>query len=395
MNSISEISQLHKDITLWRRDLHAHPELAFNENRTAAFVAEKLQSWGIRVTTGVGQLGVVGSLTVGTAKKSIGLRADMDALPMQEMNNFSHKSTHEGKMHGCGHDGHTCMLLAAAQYLAKSKQFNGTVHFIFQPAEEANENGSGACAMIDDGLFERFPMDHVFGMHNLPGIPAGTFAICPGPVMAAMDLFNITISGHGTHGALPHTGKDAIYVSAQMINAWQSIVSRNVDPIQSAVISATSIHGGNSWNVIPETVQIKGSIRTFLPAIQDLVQKQFEHITQQLAATYGVSVDIQYSREIPATINNPEMAQVATEVATQLVGNQQVLSGADAPKTMGSEDFAFMLKQRPGAYLWLGNGGTENNCVMLHESTYDFNDNLLPVGASFWVRLSEKLLPVD
>ena len=336
MELIAEIVAAQAEITAWRRDLHAHPELAFNETRTADFVASHMEQWGIEVTRGVGKTGVVGTLKSGDSNKAIGLRADMDALPMEELNDFSHKSIHPGRMHGCGHDGHTIMLLAAARYLAHSRKFNGTVHFIFQPAEEANENGSGAYAMIQDGLFERFAMDKVFGMHNLPGLSVGTFAICQGPVMAAMDLFDVTVTGHGTHGAMPHTGIDPIFVSAQLLNAWQGIVSRYVDPRESAVISATAINGGNSWNVIPESVDIKGSIRTFMPEIQEQVTHLFKTISKKVADTFSAKIEIEFRKELPATINNPDMAQIAQNVAMGVAGKDNVLFGTDSPKLMGS-----------------------------------------------------------
>jgi len=391
MTLISEILSVHDELTTWRHDLHAHPELAFNENRTSAFVVEKLESWGIEATQGVGVTGVVGTLKVGTSNRSIGLRADMDALPMEELNTFAHKSKHPGCMHGCGHDGHTVMLLAAARYLAQSKNFNGTVHFIFQPAEEANDNGSGAQAMIDDGLFNRFPMDSIFAMHNMPGLPEGTFSISDGPVFAAMDLFDVTITGKGTHGALPHTGIDTLLVCSHVITAWQSIVSRNIDPMQTAVLSATSIQAGDNWNVIPQTAVIKGTVRTFLPEVQAQVRERLHAIAEQVAGAFGATAQVDYRQELPATVNDAEQARQAVTVARELVGEAQIKEGADATRLMGSEDFSVLLQHKPGAYLLLGSGAGEGVC-MIHEARYDFNDKLLPIGASFFARLVEQKL---
>ncbi len=402
MNLIPDILSEQAILTAWRRDLHAHPELAFNETRTADFVAAQLAECGIDVTRGVGRTGVVGTLTTDSGGKSVGLRADMDALPMEELNNFAHKSVYPGRMHGCGHDGHTTMLLAAARYLAQTRQFEGTVHFIFQPAEEANDTGSGAQAMIDDGLFDRFPMESIFGMHNWPPLPVGTFAVCPGPVMAAMHLFEVTITGKGTHGALPHTGVDPILAAGHMLTAWQSIVSRNVDAQQTAVISATSIQGGeNSWNVIPQTVRIRGTARAFTSDIGELIKDRFTTITEYTAQALGVKTDIHWEQRTPATNNDPEMAAMAQKVAIDVVGTDQVLPPQEAPRQTGSEDFACFLQHKPGAYIWLGNGNaaggeanetSQGSVCMIHEPRYDFNDAILPVGASFWVRLVERLL---
>ena len=391
MSLIPKILSTHNELTAWRHDLHAHPELAFSENRTSVFVADKLNSWGIEVTQGFGKTGVVGTLKVGASNKSIGLRADMDALPMDELNTFAHKSKHPGCMHGCGHDGHTVMLLAAAWYLAQSKKFDGTVQFIFQPAEEANDNGSGARAMINDGLFDRFPMDSIFAMHNMPGLPEGTFSIGSGPVFAAMDLFDVTITGKGTHGALPHTGIDTVLVCSHVITAWQSIVSRNIDPMQTAVFSATSIQAGDNWNVIPQTAVIKGSVRTFLPEVQALVRERLHAIAEQVASAFGATAQVDYRQELPATVNDAEQASQAVVIAKDLVGEEKIKAGADAIKLMGSEDFSVLLQYKPGAYLLLGSGAGEGVC-MVHEARYDFNDNLLPIGASFFARLVEQKL---
>ncbi len=407
MNLIDDIILWHNELTQWRRDIHAHPELAFEETRTADFVASQLESYGIEVTRGVGETGLVGTLKRGSSNKAIGLRADMDALPMDELNTFAHKSKCPGRMHGCGHDGHTVMLLAAARYLAQSRNFNGTVQFIFQPAEEANAQGSGAKAMIADGLFERFPVDCVFALHNAPGLKAGAIATLSGPAMASMDLFDVTIKGHGTHGAVPESGVDPVVIAAAMISAWQTIVSRNVSPQQSTVISATTITAGNSWNVIPDSAVIRGSIRSLSPEIQKLVYERFHQLTHSIAEGFGATVDIDYRQEYPVTVNDEQQTAFACEVAKSIVGEDHLIP--DAPPVMGSEDFAAMLEVKPGCYLWVGNSDpadsqgetssnnllghlTVNDPCMVHEPTYDFNDKIIPVGATLFVRLAEQYL---
>ena len=390
MQLIAEIQSAQEELSSWRRDLHAHPELAFEESRTAEFVAEKLTSWGIQVTRGVGNTGVVGSLTVGDAKQFIGVRADMDALPMEEANTFAHRSRHPGKMHGCGHDGHTVMLLAAARYLAQSRRFNGTVQFIFQPAEEANEAGSGAKAMLDDGLFERFPMDSVYALHNGPGIDTGTVLAIPGSIGAAMDLFEVTITGLGAHSAAPHTSTDNLLVSAQLLSAWQSIVSRNIDPTQSAVVSATSIQSGDSWNVLPETVRIRGSIRSLSSEVQQKIKMRFHQLTLQIAEAFDAKVHIHYEHTMPVLSNDPNCTAVFSEVAKSVVGEENVLDFSPQPG-MGSEDFAYLSQIKPGCYFILGNGEGEGGCL-LHQPNYDFNDEIIPIGASLFVRLAEHIL---
>lgn len=410
MKLISEIVARHDELVEWRRDIHAHPELAFDEIRTADFVAGQLESYGIVVCRDIGKTGVVGTLKVGSSERAIALRADMDALPMDELNSFAHKSQHPGCMHGCGHDGHTVMLLAAARYLANSKNFSGTVQFIFQPAEEANTRGSGAKAMIADGLFERFPVDCVFAMHNAPGLKAGAIATRPGPIMASMDLFEVTITGHGTHGAVPESGIDPVVVAAAVISAWQSIVSRTISPQQAAVISATSVNAGNSFNVIPNTAVIKGSIRTLSPAVQQMIHDRFHVLTQSIAEGFGATVEIDYRQEYPITINNEQQTTFACDVAKSIVGEDHMIT--NAYPVMGSEDFAAMLRVTPGCYVWIGNSDiedvTENNgsdivdnglgelgvrdACMVHEPTYDFNDKIIPVGATLYVRLAETYL---
>ncbi len=416
MNLIPELLAAHEELTQWRRELHAHPELAFDESRTSDFVAKKLESWGIEVTRGIGKTGLVGTLKTGTSNKTIGLRADMDALPMDELNTFAHKSKNPGCMHGCGHDGHTVMLLGAARYLAQTKNVDGTVQFIFQPAEEANETGSGAKAMIDDGLFERFPVDNVFAMHNGPGFITGAIATRPGVTTASMDLFEVSIQGKGCHGAYPHEGNDPIMIATQMLTAWQTIISRNISADEGAVISATSITAGDSWNVIPDTAVIKGSIRTLSPSTQDLIEARFCTLTQHIAEAFGAQVTIDYRRRYPSCINDPEQTLFACEVAESIFGHDRVL-GTMALEGMGSEDFAYMLLERPGCYLSIGASNppkgtdpikgrdirrkddeqyfTVENVSLLHQPEYDFNDDIIPLGATLFVRLAEHYLSTE
>lgn len=414
MKLVAEIVQWQKELTAWRRDIHAHPELAFDENRTSDFVAQQLESCGISVTRGIGKIGVVGTLTAGTSSRSIGLRADMDALPMDELNNFSHKSTYPGKMHGCGHDGHTVILLAAARYLASTQNFDGTVQFVFQPAEEANAEGSGAKAMIDDGLFDRFPMDSIFGLHNAPGLKVGGLVTRVGPLMASMDLFEVIITGQGTHGAVPHTGIDPLLVVAQLILAWQSIVSRNVNSLDSAVISATSVAAGDSWNVIPDSVVVRGSVRTLSETARQLIRERFYEISENIAGAYGANITIDYRAATPVTANDEEQVKILCKAATEVVGSENILN--DVPPTMGSEDFSYYLKEKPGCYFFIGNSSAESEghkgrsdlqektidfglkhlaihgACMTHDPNYDFNDEIIPIGASIFVKLVENKL---
>lgn len=413
MNLIPEILAAHAELTAWRRDFHAHPELGFAETRTSDFVTKQLSSWGIKVTRGIGKTGLVGTLKAGTSNKAIGLRADMDALPMDELNTFDHKSQHSGCMHGCGHDGHTVMLLAAARYLAQSKTFNGTVQFIFQPAEEANPHGSGAKAMIDDGLFERFPMDNIFALHNSPGILAGAIATCSGPMMASTDLFDVTITGKGTHGAFPSGGNDPLVIAAQMITAWQTIISRNIDAMDHALISATSINAGNnSWNVIPETAVIRGCVRALSPEIRQQLHDRFHTITQSIAKAFDAKVDINYRSIYPVVVNDAEQTTFVCDVAADIFGEHCVLR--ERPGQMGSEDFAYMLQKKPGCYFAIGattpskdrkgfvgkdikktsdlDHFLAGDVPMLHAPTYDFNDDILPLGATMFARLAEHYL---
>ncbi len=380
-----------------RRDIHAHPELCFEEVRTAELVAKKLTEWGIPVERGLGGTGVVGIIRKGTSERAIGLRADMDALPMQEFNTFAHASRHDGKMHACGHDGHTAMLLAAAQYLAVQQHFDGTVYLIFQPAEEG---GGGAREMIRDGLFERFPMQAVFGMHNWPGMPAGSFAVSPGPVMASSNEFKITIRGKGGHAALPHNAIDPVPVACQIVQAFQTIISRNKKPIDAGVVSVTMIHAGEATNVIPDSCELQGTVRTFTIDVLDLIEQRMREIAEHTCAAYGVGCEFEFERNYPPTINSAHEAEFARRVMAGIVGEDLVLK---QEPTMGAEDFAYMLQAKPGAYCFIGNGdgghremGHGGGPCMLHNPSYDFNDELIPLGATYWVRLVEAwLAPED
>jgi amidohydrolase len=370
-----------------RHDMHAHPELAYAEHRTSELVTEFLLGCGIEVHRGLAGTGVVGVLKQGDGTRMIGLRADMDALPVREQNTFPHRSRHEGKMHACGHDGHTAMLLAAAEYLAAKRRFNGTVVFIFQPAEETD---GGARVMIEQGLFEQFPVESVYGMHNWPGLPAGEFAVHNGPVMAGTDQFDIVLQGHGAHAAMPHQGKDALLAGAALVQALQGVVSRGLDPVDAAVLSVTRFFaGGEAYNVLPAEVQIGGTVRAFRPEVQDSIEHAMERQCTGIAAAYGVQTHLTYRRGYPPTVNTPAEAEACRQVLTSLVGEARVRT--DANPSMGAEDFAYMLREKPGCYVWIGNGLAEGGC-MLHNPRYDFNDAVLPLGASYWVRLAETLL---
>ncbi len=385
MQVIPEIETGHADLTAWRRHIHRYPELAYEEVLTADFVAEKLESWGLSVHRGLARTGVVATLNRGLGR-SIGLRADMDALPIQEANAFEHRSRHSGKMHACGHDGHTAMLLGAARYLAEHGRFSGTVQFIFQPAEEA---AGGAKVMIDEGLFEQFPVDAVFGMHNWPGLEVGRFAMRSGPMMASMDCFDIAIVGRGAHGALPHQGVDPVSTAAQVVTALQTIVSRNVNPLDAAVVSVTKIHGGDAHNIIPHEVRLSGAIRCFDKELRQLLRRRLVEIVNGVCESLGASAAIDFINEYPAVMNWDEPTKLAAKVAAGLVGSAKV-DAASAP-VMGSEDFAYMLEQIPGCYVFIGNGAGEGAC-MIHNPGYDFNDAILPLGASYWARLAETFL---
>ena len=397
MNLIESIAAQAADITELRRDIHAHPELCFQEERTAELVARSLSDWGIEVHRGLGTTGVVGVIRQGSSPRAIGLRADMDALPMTEHNTFAHASRHPGKMHACGHDGHTAMLLAAARHLAQHRHFDGTVYLVFQPAEEG---GGGAREMIKDGLFERFPMQAIFGMHNWPGLPTGSFSICEGPVMASSNEFKITISGKGSHAALPHNGIDPVPVACQMVQAFQTIVTRNKKPTDAAVISVTMIHTGEATNVVPDTCEIQGTVRTFTLEVLDMIEQRMREVAQHTAAAFGASVQFDFHRNYPPTINHAAEAQFVRQVMQEVVGTDMTLP---FDPTMGAEDFSFFLQAKPGAYFMIGNGdgahrgayaGHDHSLgpCTLHNPNYDFNDQLIPVGASLWVRLVERWL---
>ena len=387
MPIVNRIAEFHTDMTAWRRDIHAHPEIAFEERRTAEVIAAKLVEMGIEVDRGLAKTGVVGTLRGAVeGERAIALRADMDALHIEERNDFDHRSRHEGKMHACGHDGHSTMLLGAARYLAETRNFAGTVHFIFQPAEE---HEGGGRVMIEEGLFDKFPVEAVYGMHNMPGMPVGSFAVCPGPMMAAADSFEIRITGQGAHAAMPHLGVDPIVIAAQIVTALQTIASRVMDPLKAVVVSVTQISGGDTWNVIPEEVILRGTTRAFEPAIRDSLEARLSQIANGIAAAAGATVALRYLPGYPPTINSVDEAEFAAEVAAEVAGPENV--DREPVPVMGAEDFAFMLQEKPGAYIWIGNGPGEGGCT-LHNPHYDFNDEILPLGASYWVRLVESAL---
>ncbi len=383
---IEDVNGLQAVMQEWRRDIHRHPELAFNENRTAEMVAQNLESFGAEVFTGIGKTGVVGKLTNGNSDNAIGLRADMDALPMQENNDFSYRSVNEGVFHGCGHDGHTAMLLGAAKYLSLTKEFDGTVYFIFQPAEEA---AGGAPEMIKDGLFDKFRMTSVYGMHNMPGMPVGQFGIRSGHMFAAFAPFDIEITGIGGHAAMPQNCVDPIVISSSVIQALQTVVSRNIDPFKPSVISVTQVHAGDAYNVIPDSVQLCGGVRYFDQESGLIIKRRIEEVLQGICSTYGASFTLNYDELYPVLSNHEKETGIAVTAASDLVGAEKV--NAEIPATAGSEDFAFMLLEKPGAYILIGNGDGKGGC-MIHHSSYDFNDRILPLGASYWIRLAENIL---
>jgi hippurate hydrolase len=385
MHVSEQIMALGDTMTGWRHRIHRRPELAFKEHETSDFIAEKLAEFGVTVHRGLAGTGVVGTLTNGEGD-AVGLRADMDALPIQEATGLPYQSEVPGVMHACGHDGHTAMLLGAAKYLAETRRFSGRVHFIFQPAEE---NEAGGRAMVEDGLFERFPVKAVFGLHNWPGLPVGRAAVRAGPMMAACDLFDIVLTGRQAHAAMPHQGVDPVVTGATLISALQSIVSRSVDPQQAAVISVTRLNAGDAYNIVPETARLAGTVRTFDPAVQDLIEARIRRVVSGVASAHGCTADVQYDRRYPATINNADEAGFAASVAADVLGEAHV-DRAPAP-SMGSEDFAFMLQAVPGAYIWLGAGTGDAPCG-LHHPQYDFEDSVLPLGAAYWVRVAEKAL---
>ena len=385
MPIVPEIVVLHEKMTRWRRHIHARPETAFQELKTAAFVTDKLRSFGIAVETEIARTGVVGTLCNGPGR-SVGLRADMDALDITEATNLPYASTIPGKMHACGHDGHTAMLLGAAQYLSQTKRFAGTVRFIFQPAEE---NEGGGREMVAEGLFHRFPVDSIFALHNWPGVEAGVFGIRAGPIMASYDVFDINVFGRGSHAAMPHLGRDPLLAAAAIVQGLQQVVSRQSNPLESVVLSVTQIHGGDAYNVIPSLCAIRGTVRTFRPQDRTAAEEATTRIARGIADAAGCEVEVRYERRYPPTVNDADSAAFATTVATDLVGAPNVLQ--DMPASMGSEDFSFMLQERPGCYARLGNGSAEGGCV-LHSPHYDFNDAILPVGASYFARIAERFL---
>ena len=384
MPIVNRVADLHAEITAWRRDIHAHPELRYDEHRTAALVAEKLKSFGCdEVVAGIGQTGVVAVIRGRKAGKVIGLRADMDALPLEEETGLPYKSTVPGKMHACGHDGHTAMLLGAAKYLAETRNFAGTAVVIFQPAEEG---GAGALAMVKDGLISRFAIQEVYGMHNYPGLPVGQFAIRPGAMMASADHITIDLEGKGGHAARPHLSIDTILVGAQIVNALQSIVARNVDPLEAAVVSICMFQAGHTDNVIPQHAQLRGTARALTDEVRKTLQKRVPEVVEGTARLYGAKAKITYTNGYPVLLNHQRQTDFAASVAREIAGSDKV--DTDVAPVMGAEDFAFMLAERPGAFIFVGNGDSAG----LHHPAYNFNDETIPVGTSYWVRLAETAL---
>ena len=383
----NRIAEFTGEMTEWRHHIHQHPETAFEEHKTSDYVALRLHEFGIAVHRGLAGTGVVGTLKGDRGDgPAIGLRADMDALDIEEANDVDYKSQNPGKMHACGHDGHTTMLLGAAKYLSETKNFAGTVHFIFQPAEE---NEGGGQVMVEEGLFEKFPVESVYGMHNMPGIPVGEFAIRPGPIMASCDIFEITLRGIGTHAALPNLGRDAIVAGSHLVSALQTIASRTVNPLDAAVVSVTQMHSGDTWNVISEEAVIRGTTRAFKEEMQEHLEAEIRRISSGIGATFDVGVEVHYERRYPPTINDAAETDLTAAVARKIAGEDRVF--LDKDPMMGAEDFAFMLNEKPGAYMWMGNGPREGGC-MLHNPNYDFNDDALPIGASYWAELVETRL---
>lgn len=386
MPIINRFAEFHDDITAWRHDFHRHPELLYDVQRTAEVVADRLRDFGVdEVVTGIGRTGVVGVIRGRKAETghTIALRADMDALPIEEATGKPYASTVPGRMHACGHDGHTAMLLGAARYLAETRNFDGTAVVVFQPAEEG---GAGGKAMVDDGLMQRFGIDEIYGMHNMPGLPVGQFSIRPGPIMAATDEFEIRVVGHGGHAAKPHVTIDPILIGTQIVQALQSIASRSVDPLDAVVVSVTTFHAGRAHNIIPSAATLGGTVRSLSAAVRDLAERRIREIAEGVALAHGGKAEVAYHRNYPVTINHPEQTAFAVEVAQQIVGEANV--DADAPPMMGGEDFSYMLLERPGAFIFLGNGDTAG----LHNPEYDFNDAAIPIGSSYLARLVETAL---
>jgi hippurate hydrolase len=394
MKISNEIINVIPEVKDWRHDLHAHPELGYEEEWTSNFVSEKLESFGIEVHRGLGKTGVIGVLKginanqSGGGNKAIGLRADMDALPMTEENDLSYKSKFDGRMHACGHDGHTAMLLGAAKVLSLKRDFDGTVYFIFQPAEEG---GGGGLAMIEDGMFEHFPMDSVWGMHNWPGMEEGTVAIHKGSVMAAADRFEVTVNGSGGHAAMPQATNDPVLATTAIVQALQQIVSRKQSPLDAVVVSVTQINAGSGFNIIPQKVDFIGTIRTINSDTRISVHKQFTDICEATALAYGCVAEVSVIKGYPVTVNHVEESDKAIEIASGLFGAESVKT--NLPPSMGAEDFAYMLEKKPGSYIWLGAGEGRSGC-MLHNTKYDFNDNVLPLGISYWKELVKSELPL-
>lgn len=390
MAVLNSIAQAHDEMRGWRHALHQHPEICYEEVWTSDFIAERLQSFGIEIHRGMGKTGVVGILRgQGDSDVAIGLRADMDGLPMTEANEFAHKSLQEGRMHACGHDGHMAMLLGAAKYLSQTRQFDGTVYFIFQPAEEG---GAGAKAMMEDGLFTQFDMAHIWGMHNWPGLGVGEIAVHEGACMASADHFSITITGRGGHAAMPHQSQDPIIASAALVQNLQSIVSRKIDPLEPAVVSITAINGGSAFNVIPDQVELRGTARALSAEVRAKLEAGIRQMSDQIAQAYGVTAEIGWRGGYPPTVNHSAESQRAIAIAGEIVGAGNIT--VNPPASMGAEDFAYMLEERKGAYIWLG-GGEAVAGKMLHNTSYDFNDEVLPIGASYWARLVETELPLN
>ena len=386
METIERISTFHDELTLWRRDIHAHPELGFEEKRTSDLVADKLAQFGIEVHRGLGKTGVVGRLRIGNSPRTIGLRADMDCLPILEANSFAHRSQNQGRMHACGHDGHTTMLLGAARHLAETRNFDGTVHFIFQPAEEGL---GGAAAMVEDGLFDEFPCEVIFGMHNRPGLAVGKFQIRPGAMMAGGAFFDVAITGRGAHGARPESGIDPVVVASHIATALQSIVARNVRPVDTAVLSVTKFHAGDAYNVIPEKAVLGGTVRCFSKATMDLIENRMRQIAESVAAGFGATASLDFRRLFPPLVNHDEETRFIADAAAEIVGEENVNRASGL--VMASEDFSYMLERVPGAYIQIGNGDGEGACEV-HNPGYDFNDAALPYGAALFVCLVERRL---
>lgn len=386
MPVVNRIAEFTEEMARWRHEIHAHPELAFEERMTADLVAGLLQSFGIAVERGIARTGIVGTLEGSRPGRSVALRADMDALPIAEKTGAPYASRHAGRMHACGHDGHTAMLLGAAKYLAETRNFAGTIHFIFQPAEE---NEGGARAMIAEGVLARYPVDAVYGMHNWPELPLGAFAVRPGAMMAAFDIFELRIKGKGVHGAMPHLGVDPIVAAAQVVMALQTITSRKLDPLESAVLSVTQIHGGETWNVIPEEVVLRGTARSFDPALRDRLEGLIREVAEGVAKAAGAELTLSYDKRYPPTRNSAAETEIAAGAAAEIVGAGNVRR--EFLPSMGAEDFSYFLQEKPGAYIWVGNGGAAAGRA-LHTPTYDFNDEILAIGASYWVRLAERAL---